>query len=118
MADAMIRPKRDVEDIKIIGERKRPLSAIFRRDVFAHGELMRFFCLEQVIASGTTLRVCLAGSIGREHTVGQWQTMVAVNRKRPTAVRRDGAIERNRSRGRALRARTTASSQPHGNRSG
>ena len=43
MAGAAIRPKRDVEDIKIIGEFKRPFSAIFRRDVFAHGELMRFF---------------------------------------------------------------------------
>jgi len=43
MADAMIKPKRDVEDIKIIGELKRPLSAIFHHDVFAHGELMRFF---------------------------------------------------------------------------
>jgi hypothetical protein len=43
MADAMIKPKRDVEDVKIIGELKRPLSAIFHRDVFAHGELMRFF---------------------------------------------------------------------------
>jgi hypothetical protein len=43
MAGAAIRPKRDIEDIKIIGELKRPLSAIFRRDVFAHGELIRFF---------------------------------------------------------------------------
>jgi hypothetical protein len=43
MAGAAIRPKRDVEDIKIVGELKRPLSAIFRRDVFALGELMRFF---------------------------------------------------------------------------
>jgi len=43
MDGAVIRPKRNVEDIKIIGELKRPLSAIFRRDVFAHGELMRFF---------------------------------------------------------------------------
>jgi hypothetical protein len=43
MADAAIKKKREVEDIKIIGELKRPLSAIFRGDVFAHGELMRFF---------------------------------------------------------------------------
>lgn len=43
MAHAMIKAKRDVEDIKIIGELKRPLSVIFRRDAFAHGELMRFF---------------------------------------------------------------------------
>ena len=43
MAGAAIRPKRDIEDIKIIGELKRPLRAIFRRDVFAHGELIRFF---------------------------------------------------------------------------
>ena len=44
MAGAQIPgPPRAVEEIKIIGELKRPLSAIFRRDVFAHGELMRFF---------------------------------------------------------------------------
>jgi hypothetical protein len=43
MANAMIKAKRDLEDIKIIGELKRPLNAIFRRDVYAHGELMRFF---------------------------------------------------------------------------
>lgn len=44
MAGAQIPgPPRDVEEIKIIGELKRPLSAVFRRDVFAHGEMMRFF---------------------------------------------------------------------------
>ena len=44
MAGAAIRPPLSaLEEIKIIGELKRPLSAIFRRDVFAHGELMRFF---------------------------------------------------------------------------
>jgi hypothetical protein len=44
MAGAQIRGlPRAVEEIKIIGELKRPLSAIFRGDVFAHGELMRFF---------------------------------------------------------------------------
>jgi hypothetical protein len=43
MAKAMIKPKRDVEDIRIIGELKRSMSTIFGRDVFAHGELMRFF---------------------------------------------------------------------------
>lgn len=43
MAEAVIKPARDIEDIKIIGELKRPVSAIFRGDVFAHGELMRFF---------------------------------------------------------------------------
>ena len=44
MAGAQIPgPPRAVEEIKLIGELKRPLSAIFRRDVFAHGELMRFF---------------------------------------------------------------------------
>jgi hypothetical protein len=43
MVDAMIKPKRDVEDIKIIGELKRSLSEIFRPEAFAHGELMRFF---------------------------------------------------------------------------
>lgn len=43
MANAMIKQKRDIEDIKIVGELKRSLSAIFNRDTFAHGELMRFF---------------------------------------------------------------------------
>lgn len=44
MAGAQISgPPRAVEEIKIIGEIKRPLSAIFRRDIFAHGELTRFF---------------------------------------------------------------------------
>jgi hypothetical protein len=43
MAGAPIKTKRDVEDINIIGELKRPLGSIFRRDVFAIGELMRFF---------------------------------------------------------------------------
>jgi len=43
MANAAIQPRRDIEDIKIVGELRRPLSAIFRGDVFAHGELMRFF---------------------------------------------------------------------------
>jgi hypothetical protein len=35
MANAMIKPKRDIEDIRIIGELKRSLSTIFNRDVFA-----------------------------------------------------------------------------------
>jgi hypothetical protein len=39
VADASLSRRNQV----IIGELKRPLSAIFRRDVFAHGELMRFF---------------------------------------------------------------------------
>lgn len=43
MARAAIRPKRDIEDIKLIGELRRPLSAVFSSDPFAHGELMRFF---------------------------------------------------------------------------
>ena len=43
LADAAVKTRRDIEDIKLIGELKRPLSAIFRRDSFAHGELMRFF---------------------------------------------------------------------------
>jgi hypothetical protein len=43
MARAAIRPKRDIEDIKLIGELRRSLSAVFGGDLFAHGELMRFF---------------------------------------------------------------------------
>jgi SIR2-like domain len=43
MARAAIRPKRDIEDIKLVGELRRPLAAVFRGDAFAHGELMRFF---------------------------------------------------------------------------
>jgi hypothetical protein len=43
MARAQIRPKRDIEDIKLVGELRRPLSTVFAGDAFAHGELMRFF---------------------------------------------------------------------------
>jgi hypothetical protein len=43
MARAAIRPKRDIEEIKLIGELRRPLSTVFGSDPFAHGELMRFF---------------------------------------------------------------------------
>jgi SIR2-like domain len=43
MVRASVRPKRDIEDIKLIGELRRPLSAVFADDPFAHGELMRFF---------------------------------------------------------------------------
>jgi hypothetical protein len=43
MARASIRPKRDIEEIALIGELRRPLSAVFAGDAFAHGELMRFF---------------------------------------------------------------------------
>jgi hypothetical protein len=43
MARASIRTKRDIEDIKLIGESHRSLSTIFGNDAFAHGELMRFF---------------------------------------------------------------------------
>ena len=43
MAKAAIVMPRDVESIRIVGELKRPLSAIFSNDTFAHGELMRFF---------------------------------------------------------------------------
>jgi hypothetical protein len=43
MARAAIVPKRDIEDIKLIGELRRPLTAVFGGDTFAHGELMRFF---------------------------------------------------------------------------
>jgi SIR2-like domain len=43
MARASIRPKRDIEDIKLIGELRRPLSTVFSDDPFAYDELMRFF---------------------------------------------------------------------------
>jgi hypothetical protein len=43
MARAAIRPKRDIEHIALIGEMRRPLSAVFAGDTFAHGELLRFF---------------------------------------------------------------------------
>ena len=44
MARAVLRPKRSIEDIKLIGELRRPLQSIFSgNDDFAHGELMRFF---------------------------------------------------------------------------
>jgi hypothetical protein len=43
MANAAIKAKRDIEDIKLIGELRRPLSSVFASDPFAHGELMRFF---------------------------------------------------------------------------
>ena len=43
MERAIIRPKRDIEDIKLIGELRRPLSTVFGGNSFAHGELMRFF---------------------------------------------------------------------------
>jgi hypothetical protein len=43
MANAAIKTSRSVEDIKLIGELRRPLSSVFGGDSFAHGELMRFF---------------------------------------------------------------------------
>lgn len=43
MTRAAIRPRRDIEDIKLIGELRRPLSEVFAGDAFAYGELMRFF---------------------------------------------------------------------------
>lgn len=43
MARAAIRPQRDIELIKLIGELRRPLSTVFSGDTFTHGELMRFF---------------------------------------------------------------------------
>lgn len=43
MARAVIKPKRDIEDIKLVGELRRPLSTVFAGDAFARGELMRFF---------------------------------------------------------------------------
>jgi hypothetical protein len=41
MVRAPIRPKRDIEDIKLIGELRRPLSTVFADDPFAHGELIQ-----------------------------------------------------------------------------
>jgi hypothetical protein len=43
MERAAIKVKRDIEDIKLVGELRRPLSGVFGGDAFAHGELMRFF---------------------------------------------------------------------------
>jgi hypothetical protein len=43
LAGAAIYVPRGVEDIKLIGEMRRPLSVVFGGDSFAHGELMRFF---------------------------------------------------------------------------
>jgi hypothetical protein len=43
MAQGAIKPRRDIEDIRLIGELRRPLSTVFGGDLFAHGELMRFF---------------------------------------------------------------------------
>jgi hypothetical protein len=43
MAHAAIRPQRDIENIKLIGELRRPLSTVFGGEAFAHGELLRFF---------------------------------------------------------------------------
>ena len=44
MARAQIAgPPRPIEGIKLIGELRRPLSAVFSTDRFAHEELMRFF---------------------------------------------------------------------------
>jgi SIR2-like protein len=43
MERAAIRVPRDIEQIKLVGELRRPLSAVFAGDTFAHGELMRFF---------------------------------------------------------------------------
>jgi hypothetical protein len=37
MVPPPVRPKRDIEDIKLIGELRRPLSAVFADDPFAHG---------------------------------------------------------------------------------
>jgi hypothetical protein len=43
LAGATIYVPRGVEDIGLIGELRRPLSAVFGGDSFAHGELVRFF---------------------------------------------------------------------------
>jgi hypothetical protein len=40
---AQIKWRRDIQDIKLIGETLTPLSTVFGGDVFAHGELLRFF---------------------------------------------------------------------------
>src|SRR5262249_19134564 len=42
MAQGAIKQRRDIEDIRLIGELRRPLSTVFGGDLFAHGELMRF----------------------------------------------------------------------------
>jgi hypothetical protein len=41
--DAQIKWTREIQDIKLIGESLRPLSAAFGGDEFALGELLRFF---------------------------------------------------------------------------
>jgi hypothetical protein len=42
--NAPIKVRRSIEDIKLIGELRRPLNLIFSgKDSYAHGELMRFF---------------------------------------------------------------------------
>ena len=42
--NAPIKVRRSIEDIKLIGELRRPLHSIFSgQDSYAHGELMRFF---------------------------------------------------------------------------
>jgi SIR2-like domain len=43
MREAMIKMHREIEHIRLIGELRRPLSSVFGGDVFAYGELMRFF---------------------------------------------------------------------------
>jgi hypothetical protein len=43
MARAPIKEKRDIEDIALVGELRRPISTVFAGDRFAFGELMRFF---------------------------------------------------------------------------
>jgi hypothetical protein len=43
MERAAIRPYRDIEHIKLVGELRRRLSTVFSGDAFAHGELLRFF---------------------------------------------------------------------------
>jgi hypothetical protein len=43
MESAAMRPPRDIESISLIGEMRRPLSAVFAGDAFSHGELLRFF---------------------------------------------------------------------------
>jgi hypothetical protein len=42
LAKAAVYGPRLIEDIKLIGKLRRPLSALFAGDAFAHGELFQF----------------------------------------------------------------------------
>jgi hypothetical protein len=43
MARVAIKPQRDIENIRLIGELHRLMSMVFGGDEFAHSELMHFF---------------------------------------------------------------------------